>query len=75
MDSNNSRQQLLEAISKLTNFQTAIVFKFIQILQWLPIPKPKPTEDINNPVSDPLTQFVGAIHHGNLAKAIDQDLY
>lgn len=69
MYSTNQSQQILEAISELSQQQIQIVLRFIQTLQ------PK---KLSNPTSapfDPLANFVGAANHGNLAQQIDQDLY
>jgi hypothetical protein len=69
MYSTNQNQQILEAISELSQQQIQIVLRFIQTLQ------PK---KLSNPTStpfDPLANFIGANNHGNLAQQIDQDLY
>ncbi|MBW4520823.1 MAG: hypothetical protein KME16_14115 [Scytolyngbya sp. HA4215-MV1] len=69
MQSASSRQQILEAIAQLSDQQLSVVLKFIQTLQ--PNPAPTPTQ---SPI-DPLANFIGASHHGNLAHAIDETLY
>jgi hypothetical protein len=69
MYSTNQNQQILDAIGELSQQQIQIVLQFIQTLQ--------PKKD-SNPTSvpfDPLTNFIGANNHGNLAQQIDQDLY
>ncbi len=69
MYSTNQNQQILDAIGELSQQQIQIVLQFIQTLQ--------PKKD-SNPTSapyDPLTHFIGANNHGNLAQQIDQDLY
>ena len=69
MYSTNQNQQILDAIGELSQQQIQIVLQFIQTLQ--------PKKD-SNPTSapyDPLTNFIWANNHGNLAQQIDQDLY
>ncbi len=69
MYSTNQNQQILEAISQLSQQQIQIVLRFIQTLQ------PKKLSNPNAAPFDPLTNFIGATNHGNLAQQIDQDLY
>ena len=69
MYSTNQNQQILEAISELSQQQIQIVLRFIQTLQ--PKKLPSPTAE----PFDPLANFIGATNHGNLAQQIDQDLY
>jgi len=69
MYSTNQNQQILEAISQLSQSQIQIVLRFIQTLQ------PKKLSNPNAAPFDPLANFVGATNHGNLAQQIDQDLY
>ena len=69
MYSTNPTQQILEAISELSQQQIQIVLRFIQTLQPKKLPNPTSTP------FDPLANFIGATHHGNLAQQIDQDLY
>jgi uncharacterized pyridoxal phosphate-containing UPF0001 family protein len=69
MYSTNQNQQILEAISELSQQQIQIVLRFIQTLQ---------SKKLSNPTStpfDPLANFIGSTNHGNLAQQIDQDLY
>jgi hypothetical protein len=40
-----------------------------------PVVLPKPIAPEPDPVPDPLAHFIGAVHHGNLAGAIDDTLY
>jgi hypothetical protein len=63
------RQQILEAIAKLSDRQLQMVLQFIQTLQ------PKPISNRPDIPNDPLADFVGATVHGNLAQAIDESLY
>lgn len=69
MYSTNQNQQLLEAISQLSEQQIQIVLQFVQRLQPKKIPK-----QISIPFY-PLTNFVGATNHGSLAQQIDASLY
>lgn len=69
MYSTNPHQQLLEAISDLSETQTQIVLQFIQSIQ------PKQIAETSSQPFDPLVNFVGATNHGNLAQQIDQTLY
>ncbi|MGJ5672253.1 MAG: hypothetical protein ACR9NN_01275 [Nostochopsis sp.] len=67
MYSTSQHEQILEAITKLSEQQIQIVLQFIQTLQ------PK---QISNSLSfDPLANFVGATNQGNLAQEIDATLY
>jgi hypothetical protein len=68
MYSASPRQQLLEAIAKLSDPQLQIVLQFIQTLQ------PKPIPNLPDTPIDPLANFIGATTHGNLAQAIDETL-
>jgi hypothetical protein len=63
------QQQLLDAIAPLSDRQITLILQFIETLTHQPIP----AETSPNP--DPLADFVGATHHGNLASAIDDTLY
>jgi len=69
MYSTNENQQLLEAIAQLSEQQIQIVLQFVQRLQ------PQKTSNPTSTPFDPLTNFVGATHHGSLAQQIDEDLY
>jgi hypothetical protein len=67
MYSTSPRQELLEAISQLSDRQIETVLQFIQTVQT----KTSVTQETN----DPLMDFVGANTHGNLAQNIDNSLY
>lgn len=67
MYSGNTQQKLIDTISTLSEQQLQIVLKFIQSIQ------PKTVTDTYQ--DDPLTDFIGANYHGNLATAIDEELY
>ena len=69
MYSTNQNQQILDAIGELSQQQIQIVLQFIQTLQ-----QQKHFNSTSAPF-DPLTNFIGASNHGNLAQQIDQDLY
>lgn len=63
------RQQLMQAISELSDRQV------ILLLQWVETLQKTPTPPQNACLSDPLSEFVGANDHGHLASAIDEALY
>jgi hypothetical protein len=67
MYSTSPRQELLEAISQLSDRQIETVLQFIQTVQT--------KKAITQEISDPLIDFVGANTHGNLAQNIDNSLY
>lgn len=64
------RQQLIEAISDLSDRQVILLLQWIETLQKTP---PLP---LNDPTTvDPLIEFVGSNTHGHLASSIDDTLY
>ena len=63
------RQQLIEAISDLSDRQIILLLQWIETLQKTPALPP------NDPSIDPLTEFVGASTRGHLASTIDKTLY
>ncbi|MEA5421085.1 hypothetical protein VB712_17810 [Spirulina sp. CCNP1310] len=67
MYSNNTQQKILDTIPLLSEQQLQVVLQFIQSLQ------PKTMNDSHH--HDPLENFIGANHYGNLATAIDEELY
>jgi hypothetical protein len=69
MNPTSPHQQLLEAIATLSDRDATLTLQFIQNLT----PQPQPSEISSSP--DPLANFIGANHHGNLASAIDDTLY
>lgn len=69
MNSATPRQQLLEAIEALSDRQITLLLQFIRVLT--PRSTPQPTDAS----ADPLSDFIGATVHGNLAASIDEALY
>ena len=67
MYSTSPRQELLEAISQLSDRQIQTVLQFIQTVQT--------KKSITQETSDPLIDFVGANTHGNLAQNVDNRLF
>lgn len=63
------REQLIQAISNLSDRQVMLLLQWVETLQNIPV------LPLSNPSIDPLAEFVGANTHGNLASAIDQTLY
>jgi hypothetical protein len=69
MNSTSPHPKLLEAIATLSDRDATLTLQFIQTLT----SQPHPSEISSSP--DPLADFIGANHHGNLANAIDDALY
>ncbi|MDY6786042.1 MAG: hypothetical protein SW833_26425 [Cyanobacteriota bacterium] len=65
----NPRQEISNAIAFLSDRQLQLVLQFIQTLQ------PKTLPNLPDTAIDPLANFIGATHNGNLARAIDETLY
>jgi hypothetical protein len=63
------REQLIQAISNLSDRQVAL------LLQWVETLQKTPSLSQSDPSVDPLAEFVGANTHGNLASTIDKALY
>jgi hypothetical protein len=61
MYSTNQNQQILEAISELSQQQIQMVLRFIQTLQ------PKKLSNRTSAPFDPLANFIGATNHSKLA--------
>lgn len=67
------RQILQQKLNNLPDTQLQAVLQFVNDLS---VPASESPENTNNqPNSDPLTEFIGAVYHGSLAQNIDQDLY
>ena len=67
------RQILQQKLDSLPDTQLQAVLQFVNDLS---VPTPESPENTNNqPNSDPLAEFIGAVHHGSLAQNIDRDLY
>lgn len=63
------RQQLIQAISNLSDRQV------ILMLEWVESLKNEPVFPLNDSTVDPLAEFIGSNTHGDLASTIDETLY
>jgi hypothetical protein len=70
------RQQLSQAISDLSDRQIILLLQWVETLQNTPtLSQSGGFASQSDRSSDPLSEFVGATNHGDLATAIDESLY
>ena len=67
-----TKQALLNAIEQLPEQQ---LIEVLQYVQHLSLTQKSTLSTENNPVSDPLAEFIGAVSHGSLAANLDNELY
>lgn len=64
----NVRERVLQEVNKLPDEKLSYLLQFIQKIQDY-------SESNNDPIIDPLADFIGGVEHGRLAQNIEQDLY
>lgn len=77
----NLKQALIEEIEKLPDPQLQVVWNFVQHLPSQLINESEQEQQSGEqtqfpfPPGDPLSEFIGAVSHGTLAQAPDNELY